>query len=101
MPNNKEKAAFSSLLPILAFIKPYKWVVFAALGALLLTAGVNLSLGQGVKFVIDHGFIAGSQAQLQQAVMVLIGLISLLAVGTFCRFYLMSWIGERVSNDIR
>jgi ATP-binding cassette subfamily B protein len=101
MSNNKEKAAFSSLLPILAFIKPYKWMVFAALGALLLTAGVNLSLGQGVKFVIDHGFIAGSQAQLQQAVMVLIGLISLLAVGTFCRFYLMSWIGERVSNDIR
>ena len=101
MAINKEKAAFSSLLPVLAFIKPYKWVVFSALGALLLTAGVNLSLGQGVKFVIDHGFIAGSQEQLQQAVMVLIGLISLLAIGTFCRFYLMSWIGERVSNDIR
>ncbi|KPW00052.1 ABC transporter transmembrane domain-containing protein [Pseudoalteromonas sp. P1-11] len=96
-----EKAAFSSLLPIFAFIKPYKWMVVAALGALLVTAGVNLSLGQGVKFVIDHGFIAGSQAQLQQAVLVLIGLISLLAVGTFSRFYLMSWIGERVSNDIR
>ena len=96
-----EKAAFSSLLPIFAFIKPYKWMVVAALGALLVTAGVNLSLGQGVKFVIDHGFIAGSQAQLQQAVLVLIGLISLLAVGTFSRFYLMSRIGERVSNDIR
>ena len=104
MPNSTpatEKAAFSSLLPIFAFIKPYKWMVIAALGALLVTAGVNLSLGQGVKFVIDHGFIAGSQAQLQQAVLVLIGLISLLAVGTFSRFYLMSWIGERVSNDIR
>ena len=97
----KEKAAFSSLLPIFAFIKPYKWMVTAALFALLITAGVNLSLGQGVKFVIDHGFIAGSKAQLQQAVLVLIGLISLLAIGTFSRFYLMSWIGERVSNDIR
>ncbi|MBH0069396.1 ABC transporter transmembrane domain-containing protein [Pseudoalteromonas sp. NZS100] len=96
-----EKAAFSSLLPIFAFIKPYKWMVVAALAALLVTAGVNLSLGQGVKFVIDHGFIAGSKDQLQQAVLVLIGLISLLAVGTFSRFYLMSWIGERVSNDIR
>jgi ATP-binding cassette, subfamily B, bacterial len=96
-----EKAAFSSLIPIFTFIKPYKGVVTAALIALLVTAGVNLSLGQGVKFVIDHGFIAGSQAQLQQAVLVLIGLISLLAVGTFSRFYLMSWIGERVSNDIR
>ena len=96
-----EKAAFSSLLPIFAFIKPYKWMVVAALAALLVTAGVNLSLGQGVKFVIDHGFIAGSKDQLQHAVLVLIGLISLLALGTFSRFYLMSWIGERVSNDIR
>jgi len=93
-----EKAAFSSLLPVFAFIKPYKWMVAAALAALLVTAGVNLSLGQGVKFVIDHGFIAGSKEQLQQAVLVLIGLISLLAVGTFSRFYLMSWIGERVST---
>ena len=97
----KDKAAFSSLIPIFQFIKPYKWVVFSALVALLVTAGVNLSLGQGVKFVIDHGFIAGSQEQLKQAIIVLIGLISLLAVGTFSRFYLMSWIGERVSNDIR
>ncbi|WP_213610269.1 ABC transporter transmembrane domain-containing protein [Pseudoalteromonas sp.] len=104
MPTDKsasDKAAFSALFPIFNFIKPYKWVVLGALVALLATAGVNLSLGQGVKFVIDHGFIAGSQAQLQQAVLVLIGLISLLAVGTFSRFYLMSWIGERVSNDIR
>ncbi|MBQ4834351.1 ATP-binding cassette domain-containing protein [Pseudoalteromonas sp. MMG010] len=98
---NDEKAAFTSLLPIISFIKPYKWIVVCALAALLLTSGVSLSLGQGVKFVIDHGFIAGSQSQLKHAVLVLIGLISLLAIGTFSRFYLMSWIGERVSNDIR
>lgn len=72
-----------------------------ALFALLITAAVNLSLGQGVKFVIDSGFIAGSVEQLQSAILGLIGLISLLAVGTFSRFYLMSWLGERVSADIR
>jgi len=99
---NKEKEkAFNSLLPIFAFIKPYKLMLALALFALLLTAGVNLSLGQGVKHVIDSGFIAGSKAQLQSAILVLIGLISLLAVGTFSRFYLMSWLGERVSADIR
>jgi len=75
--------------------------VVAALVALLLTAMVSLSLGQGVKYVIDSGFIAGSKEQLSQAILMLIGLISLLAVGTFCRFYLMSWLGERVSGDIR
>jgi len=97
---NKTKA-FISLLPIFAFIKPYKLMLVLALLALLMTAAVNLSLGQGVKFVIDSGFIAGSIEQLQSAILVLIGLISLLAIGTFSRFYLMSWLGERVSADIR
>ena len=93
--------ALTSLLPLLGFVKPYKMMAMLALLALLLTSAVNLSLGQGVKFVVDNGFIAGSQAQLTEALLILMGLISLLAVGTFARFYLMSWLGERVSADIR
>ncbi|MCJ8272169.1 MAG: ABC transporter transmembrane domain-containing protein, partial [Psychrosphaera sp.] len=89
------------MLPIFAFIKPYKLVVAGAIVALLLTAGINLSLGQGVKYIVDHGFIAGSSEQLGNAILVLIGLIALLSIGTFSRFYLVSWLGERVSADIR
>ena len=96
--NNK---AFASLVPIFSFIKPYKMMLALALVALLLTSAVSLSLGQGVKFVIDSGFIAGSEEQLKTAILVLIGLIVLLAIGTFSRFYLMSWLGERISADIR
>ena len=101
MTHKKNDKAFTSLLPIFAFVKPYKIMVASALIALLLTAAVNLSLGQGVKFVIDNGFIAGSQEQLSSAILILIAMISLLAVGTFCRFFLMSLLGERVSGDIR
>jgi ATP-binding cassette subfamily B protein len=101
MTDKKNDKAFTSLLPIFAFIKPYKVMVASALIALLLTAAVNLSLGQGVKFVIDNGFIAGSQEQLSSAILILIAMISLLAIGTFCRFFLMSLLGERVSGDIR
>ncbi|MBU2968571.1 ATP-binding cassette domain-containing protein [Pseudoalteromonas sp. C2R02] len=101
MTDKKNDKAFTSLLPIFEFIKPYKVMVASALIALLLTAAVNLSLGQGVKFVIDNGFIAGSQEQLTYAILILIAMISLLAVGTFCRFFLMSLLGERVSGDLR
>lgn len=76
-------------------------MVALALLALLVTAAVNLSLGQGVRFVIDSGFIAGSKQQLGSAILVLVCLVGLLAVGTFSRFYLMSWLGERVSADLR
>jgi ATP-binding cassette subfamily B protein len=98
---NIQNKAFTSLLPIFSFIKPYKMMLALALIALLLTSAVSLSLGQGIKFVIDSGFIAGSAKQLQTAILVLIGLIVLLAIGTFSRFYLMSWLGERISADIR
>ncbi|MFY8275310.1 ABC transporter transmembrane domain-containing protein [Pseudoalteromonas sp. SSDWG2] len=96
-----EKSALRHLRPIFRFLIPYKWVVAAALLALVITAGINLSLGQGLKQVIDQGFIAGSMTQLRASVFVLIALIAVMAVGIFCRFYLMSWIGERVSSDIR
>ena len=100
--NAKEKLkAFNSLLPIFSFIKPYKLMLSLALLALLVTAIINLSLGQAVKSVIDNGFIAGSEEQLQTTILGLVFLVGLLAVGTFSRFYLMSWLGERVSADIR
>lgn len=101
LANKKSVKALDSLWPILTFIKPYRFMLSLALFALLLTAAVNLSLGQGVKFVIDSGFIAGSVDELQRAIMVMVLLITLLAIGTFSRFYLMSWLGERVSADIR
>ncbi len=97
----KTANAYQSLKPILRFITPYKRNVILALFFLVFTAAISLSLGQGVKMVIDSGFISGSVEQLTQTILMLIGMIFLLAFGTFFRFYLMSWIGERVSADIR
>ncbi|MGF1732584.1 ABC transporter transmembrane domain-containing protein [Photobacterium kasasachensis] len=93
--------ALNPLLSILRFVKPYKTMVAAALLALLVTAVVSLSIGQGVKMIIDNGFMAGSKEQLSHAIGVMVVMISILAVGTFTRFYLMSWLGERVCADIR
>ena len=98
---SKAKKSLKSLLPIFAFVLPYKKMLAAALIALLFTAAVSLSLGQGVRLVIDNGFVDGSKEQLAEAIGILIVMIALLAIGTFTRFYLMSWLGERVSADIR
>ncbi|MGB0833850.1 MAG: ABC transporter transmembrane domain-containing protein [Psychrobium sp.] len=97
----KTANAYQSLKPIFKFVTPYKRNVILALFFLVFTATISLSLGQGVKMVIDSGFISGSVEQLTQTILMLIGMIFLLAFGTFFRFYLMSWIGERVSADIR
>jgi ATP-binding cassette subfamily B protein len=97
----KDKKSLKTLMPIFAFVLPYKKMLASALVALLLTSGISLSLGQGVRLIIDNGFIAGSQQQLTSAVGIMMVMITLLAIGTFSRFYLMSWLGERVSADIR
>lgn len=89
------------LFELIQFIRPYKSHVFSAFIALVFTAAVMLSVGQGVRMLIDEGFAQQSIEQLQQAVLFILAITVLIAGGTFARFYLVSWLGERVSADIR
>ncbi|HEY5679603.1 MAG TPA: ABC transporter transmembrane domain-containing protein [Pseudomonadales bacterium] len=89
------------LLPALGFLRPYvRQVVFASI-ALVVTAGVTLSIGQGMRLVIDEGLGSGSAAVLVQSISIFAVLMVVLTAGTFLRFYFVSWVGERVSADIR
>ncbi len=91
----------SNFLPAFRFLRPYKWRILLAGIALVTTAGVSLSLGQGFRLLIDQGFVAGSSEALTQTLLLFLVLVTLLALGTFLRFYLVSWLGERVSADLR
>lgn len=84
----------------MGFLKPYKVRLIFASIALLLTAGATLSMGKGVQVLIDQGF-AGDRAELNYAIGFLVALGAAMAIGTFIRFYLVSWLGERVSADLR
>lgn len=86
---------------MIRFLHPYKWHVFAAIVALIFTAGVTLSLGQGLRLLVDQGFGEGAAATLDGTIGIFMVLVMLLAIGTFARFFLVSWIGERVSADLR
>ncbi len=91
----------TKLKPALRFLRPYlRQVVYASI-ALIITAGATLSIGQGMRLVIDRGLTEGSSAVLVHTVGLFAVLMVLLTVGTFLRFYFVSWVGERVSADIR
>ncbi|MCB1708678.1 MAG: ABC transporter ATP-binding protein, partial [Halioglobus sp.] len=94
-------ASLPSLLPVVGFLKPYKLRLAGASVALLFTAGATLSMGRGLQVLIDQGFGNGDSADLAGAVGLLIAIAAAIAVGTFIRFYLVSWLGERVSADLR
>ena len=83
------------------FVAPYRWHTAGALLALIVTAGITLSMGQGIRLLVDKGFMTQSPHLLNQSIGVFLLLVLALSVGTFVRFYLVSWIGERVVADIR
>ena len=83
------------------FVAPYRWQALGALLALIVTAGITLSMGQGIRLLVDQGFMTQSPHLLNQSIGLFLLLVLALAVGTFVRFYLVSWIGERCVADIR
>ncbi|HJR30404.1 MAG TPA: ABC transporter transmembrane domain-containing protein [Pseudomonas sp.] len=83
------------------FITPYRWPALGALLALIVTAGITLSMGQGIRLLVDQGFMTQSPHLLNRSIGLFMLLVIGLAIGTFARFYLVSWIGERVVADIR
>ncbi|MCF5707776.1 ATP-binding cassette domain-containing protein [Pseudomonas syringae] len=85
----------------MGFIAPYRWQALGALLALIVTAGVTLSMGQGIKLMVDQGFMTRSPELLERSIGLFMLLTICLAIGTFTRFYLVSWIGERVVADLR
>jgi ATP-binding cassette subfamily B protein len=89
------------LTPALKFLRPYlRQVIFASI-ALVVTAAATLSIGQGIRLVIDSGFASGEADVLVESLGLFVAFVLLLTVGTFVRFYFVSWVGERVSADIR
>lgn len=99
--SKKKKPDLSSLLALWPFVVPYRSRVVGALLALVLTALVTLAIGQGVRMIIDQGFVQQSMEQLNRAVAFTIGLAILMAIGSYARYYLVSWLGERVAADLR
>ncbi len=91
----------SALRLLIPYLRPYRSRVAGAWVALAVAAGLLLALGQGLRHLIDQGFAAGSASQLNQAAAVMAGVVVLLALATYARFYLVSWLGERTAADIR
>jgi ATP-binding cassette subfamily B protein len=96
----QERARVGALRGLLPFLKPYAKVLLAALAALVVAAGAVLAIGQAIRRVVDHGF-AGDGALIDQYFLALLGVVAVLAVATFGRYYFITWLGERVVADLR
>ena len=89
------------LVHLYRFVRPYWPAVAGALVALSVAAGTVLVMGLGLRRLVDEGFASGDTALLDGALRALLVVIVVLAGATYARFYLVSWLGERVVGDIR
>jgi len=100
--SDREKGKnLSQIRPLFRFVRPYRRMVVGALIALTISAASVLAMGVGLRLLIDQGLGGDNIHLLNSALLYLIGMVILLAVSTFSRFYLVSWLGERVIADIR
>ncbi|MBT5572258.1 MAG: ATP-binding cassette domain-containing protein [Alphaproteobacteria bacterium] len=83
------------------FLKPYRVYVVGALLALTVAAGTVLTIGQGVRRLVDDGFAGGNIALLNESLVALLIIVVVLAGATYARFFFVSWLGERVVADMR
>ncbi|WP_151637287.1 ABC transporter transmembrane domain-containing protein [Noviherbaspirillum aerium] len=101
---DRPKSSLATLKGLLPFLAPYRKQFILAGIALLIAAGATLAIPYAFKQMIDAGFgPAGvrDSAQIDLVFMGLFGVACVLAIATAARFYMVSWLGERVTADLR
>jgi ATP-binding cassette subfamily B protein len=104
MNTNAERPRAKTLNPLrslLPFLRPYRGMLAAALAALLVASAAMLALPLALRELIDYVIAAKNSGALNRY---LIGFLSASVIfGVFAalRFYLVTWLGERVVADLR
>ncbi|MBV7534477.1 ATP-binding cassette domain-containing protein [Duganella sp. sic0402] len=99
-----KKGSLATLRGLAPFLSPYKRQFFMAGVALVVAAASTLAIPAAFKQMIDLGFGGAGAKSIQHVDLVflaLFGLATILALATAARFYTVSWLGERVTADIR
>jgi ATP-binding cassette subfamily B protein len=92
--------SFAPLRTLLPFMRPYRGIAIAAIGALLVAAGAMLALPFALRRVID--VLAAKDAGTTNLIFAaFLAAGAVFAVFAALRFYLVTWLGERVVADLR
>ncbi|MFZ6723633.1 ABC transporter transmembrane domain-containing protein [Undibacterium sp. Ji49W] len=98
-----QRSSLQTLKGLLPFLSPYKMQFVLAGIALLVAAGATLAIPYAFRQMIDLGFGGGDHSikHVDLTFIALFGVACVLGIATAARFYMVSWLGERVTADIR
>ena len=89
------------LKALMPFILQYPWRVIGAFVSLVLAAVSTLTLPVAVRYVIDNGFSGTDAAAVDIYFKAMMGVAVVIGIASASRFYFVSWLGERVTSDLR
>ena len=101
-PASATPRSLSGLLP---FLRPYRVQIALAVLFLVMAALSTLAFPVALKLLIDQGVVAADPADRLMALrghfLALFGVGAALGVFSALRFYMVTWLGERVTADLR
>ena len=96
------KSSPQSLSGLFPFLRPYRWPIAFAGVFLLLAAGTTLAFPWALRVLIDEGLVQGASTEvLAWKFFELFLVAAALALFSAARFYTVSWLGERLTADLR
>ncbi|NVJ69909.1 MAG: ATP-binding cassette domain-containing protein [Alphaproteobacteria bacterium] len=95
------KGKLANLRTLWSFVRPYKLQLALASFFLLVAAGTVLIVPTALGDIVDKGFSGDNVQKVNDYFLVFVGIVVVMAVATACRYYFVTWIGERVVADIR
>lgn len=102
--NTSDRPKATSLKPLAAllpFIKPYYKTLLLAAVFLLVAALAQLALPLAFKRLVDDGLAVRNAITINRYFVVFLGAAILFGGFAALRFYMISWLGEKVVADIR
>jgi ATP-binding cassette subfamily B protein len=97
-PKARSLQPLQALLPLL---RPYRLVLAGALASLLVAATAQLGLPIALRHLIDGGLVVRDAPTINRYFLVFLAAAALFGTFAALRYYLVSWLGERVVADLR
>ncbi|MEY2771913.1 MAG: Multidrug resistance transporter ATP-binding/permease protein BmrA [Pseudomonadota bacterium] len=90
-----------SLSGLRPFLRPYRWPLVLAGLFLVLAAAATLAFPWALRRLIDDSIASASHAELATGFVRLFAVAVALALFSAARYYTVSWLGERITTDVR
>ena len=100
-PDRPKSRSLAPLRALVPYLEPYRGTLLLALAALLVAAAAMLALPIALRHLIDQGIASGSSDTVNRYFVAFMAAAGVYGVFAALRFYLVTWLGERVVADLR